>query len=144
MITQVCFTWDKGNTFRFKTILSCWDLIDFTKSKLKMDLSTKEIQSNQSTSLKLQRKQRFLQTKEDKNLPMEQMLALFKYCCIQIMSTEILIDLRELRKSRRIKLIESLLCSQRLFKRQMQEFLMEHKEESLATQIKIFTWSQKF
>ena len=94
-----------------------------------MDLSTKEIQSNLSTSLKLQRKQRFLQTKEDKNLPMEQMLALFKYCCIQIMSTEILIDLRELRKSRRIKLIESLLCSQRLFKRQMQEFLMEHKEE---------------
>jgi hypothetical protein len=104
-----------------------------------MDLSTKEIQSNQSTSLKLQRKQRFLQTKEDKNLPMEQMLALFKYCCIQIMSTEILIDLRELRKSRRIKLIESLLCSQRLFKRQMQEFLMEHKEESLVTQIKIST-----
>ena len=104
-----------------------------------MDLSTKEIQSNQSTSLKLQRKQRFLQTKEDKNLPMEQMLALFKYCCIQIMSTEILIDLRELKKSRRIKLIESLLCSQRLFKRQMQEFLMEHKEESLVTQIKIFT-----
>ena len=94
-----------------------------------MDLSTKEIQSNLSTSLKLQRKQRFLQTKEDKNLPMEQMLALFKYCCIQIMSTEILIDLRELKKSRRIKLIESLLCSQRLFKRQMQEFLMEHKEE---------------
>ena len=94
-----------------------------------MDLSTKEIQSNQSTSLKLQRKQRFLQTKEDKNLPMEQMLALFKYCCIQIMSTEILIDLRELKKSRRIKLIESLLYSQRLFKRQMQEFLMEHKEE---------------
>jgi len=104
-----------------------------------MDLSTKEIQSNQSTSLKLQRKQRFLQTKEDKNLPMEQMLALFKYCCIQIMSTEILIDLRELRKSRRIKLIESLLCSQKLFKKQMQEFLMEHKEESLVTQIKIFT-----
>ena len=94
-----------------------------------MDLSTKEIQSNLSTNLKLRRKQRFLQTKEDKNLPMEQMLALFKYCCIQIMSTEILIDLRELRKSRRIKLIESLLCSQRLFKRQMQEFLMEHKEE---------------
>ena len=94
-----------------------------------MDLSTKEIQSNLSTSLKSQRKQRFLQTKEDKNLPMEQMLALFKYCCIQIMSTEILIDLRELKKSRRIKLIESLLCSQRLFKRQMQEFLMEHKEE---------------
>jgi hypothetical protein len=104
-----------------------------------MDLSTKEIQSNLSTSLKSQRKQRFLQTKEDKNLPMEQMLALFKYCCIQIMSTEILIDLRELRKSRRIKLIESLLCSQRLFKRQMQEFLMEHKEESLVTQIKIST-----
>ena len=104
-----------------------------------MDLCTKEIQSNQSTNLKLRRKQRFLQTKEDKNLPMEQMLALFKYCCIQIMSTEILIDLRELRKSRRIKLIESLLCSQRLFKRQMQEFLMEHKEESLVTQIKIFT-----
>lgn len=104
-----------------------------------MDLSTKEIQSNLSTSLKSQRKQRFLQTKEDKNLPMEQMLALFKYCCIQIMSTEILIDLRELRKSRRIKLIESLLCSQKLFKKQMQEFLMEHKEESLVTQIKIFT-----
>jgi hypothetical protein len=104
-----------------------------------MDLSTKEIQSNLSTSLKSQRKQRFLRTKEDKNLPMEQMLALFKYCCIQIMSTEILIDLRELRKSRRIKLIESLLCSQRLFKRQMQEFLMEHKEESLVTQIKIST-----
>ena len=104
-----------------------------------MDLSTKEIQSNLSTNLKLRRKQRFLQTKEDKNLPMEQMLALFKYCCIQIMSTEILIDLRELKKSRRIKLIESLLCSQRLFKRQMQEFLMEHKEESLVTQIKIFT-----
>jgi hypothetical protein len=26
----------------------------------------------------------------------------------------------------------------------MQEFLMEHKEESLVTQIKISTWSQKF
>lgn len=104
-----------------------------------MDLYTKEIQSNLSTNPKLQRKQRFLQTKEDKNLLMEQMLALFKYCCIQIMSTEILIDLRELRKSRRIKSIENLLCSQRLFKRQMQGFLVEHKEESLVTQIKIFT-----
>jgi hypothetical protein len=69
-----------------------------------MDLSTKEIQNNQNTSQKSLIKQRFLQTKEDKSLLMErQMLILYKYCCTQTMSTEILIDFKELKKSRTIK-----------------------------------------
>jgi len=69
-----------------------------------MDLSTKEIQNNQNTSQKSLIKQRFLQTKEDKSLLMErQMLILYKFCCTQIMSTEILIDFKELKKSRTIK-----------------------------------------
>lgn len=104
MITQVFFTWGKGNTFLFKTILNSWDWIDSIKSKQRMDLSTKEIQINQNISQKLLRKQKCLQIREDKDLPMEQqMLILCKYCCTQITSMEILIDFRKLRKNKRIK-----------------------------------------